>query len=250
MKPNRLLPFLLFALPILGCGSKEQPPSAQEEILAAFESLDSSLQSSVEIFNEKNADQNAAIVMRIEDEMEEGNPEHAEILRLTNEVSAQSLSIQAYTSALSEELEKIAGLDPETGELANMKETETATAFLMGSDPHANAGGGNGEAHRLRLRLEEYWNWANELPKRMKADPKALDCDTLAPIVVQPKQQAYQKHGTVKSHLSWEASNFSDKPVIASLAMLEKIKLDLEEVEYQLLDCLSWQMGILDKEDF
>jgi gliding motility-associated protein GldM len=208
------------------------------EILEAFRSLRDSLHESAESFAAKNKDTQGGIKTKIAEEVGEGNHKNEYLMAVTDSVEKESNGMVGKIEARIKTLEEIAGLDPVTGEMHNIKELEANYRFWMGSDDAANGGRGEGEAKKLKQELDGFVKWGNEFVKRNKlvvtvdsAGKPVKTADLFGELCKDAKDKV------------WEYHTFHGKPVVADLAMMEKFKLDLQEVHSDLLKLVKAKLG-------
>jgi len=200
------------------------------EILQAFESLRSSMHSSAT----SQGDQNTTLAnLIVADINKKANPKYFYVRDIVAEIQKQTHGIINHLDDLSLELERIGDKDPLTGEVKKMDETEANYQFWLGSDDMASGGRGNGKAKLLREKLVAYHQWANALYARH--DPLKAKEPRFTPLVLEPSVDPAVTKAESKQK-TWEYLTFHGKPVIADLAMLEKMKLDVREVETGLLN--------------
>ena len=203
------------------------------QILEAFQTLKESIHHSAEKFDKKNDEVSEMIKFKVKEEMEQGNNKNEYIIGLTDEVMAESRRIKKILDGVTDTLDVIAGWDPETGEYAAMKTMEQNYQFWMGSGKEdANGGRGAGAAFRTRNMLNGYSEWGNEFIKQN-------DTSGVSDIHFEPLCEDAEKG----EHKQWEFVTFNSKPVIADLAMVEKFKLDVSEMEYEMLTYLKQKLG-------
>lgn len=160
--------------------------------------------------------------------------------------------IKARTSKMIDELDRhigimgdsIAGRDPETGKLLSIDQTETNYQYWMGQgdEEEANDGRGSGKAFGLRNNLNDYAKFIVDIYNINLSDSARATGALKAEeeyIAVDPSTDI--THGGEAK--SWESFTF-EGPVIANMATLEAIKLDVYEKEKKLLDLLNGRLGI------
>lgn len=205
------------------------------QILEAFQTLKESIHSSAEKFDHKNDEVSVLIKNKVKEEMEQGNDKNKYIIGLTDAVMEKSRELKEELAKITDTLDQIAGWDPQTGEYASMKEMEMNYQFWMGSGKEAaNGGRGAGAALRIKNSLNGYTEWANNFIK--ENDTSGISDIHFEPMCV----DAEKGSGAEKN---WEVSTFHSKPVIADLAMVEKFKMDVSEIEYEMLTFLKQKLG-------
>jgi gliding motility-associated protein GldM len=203
------------------------------EILDAFRSLRDSLHESAESFGEKNKDTQGGIKGKIAEEVGQGNHKNEHLIPMVDEVEKQANGLINSINARIKILEGFCGLDPATGEMANMKETEMNYQYWMGpGGDGANGGRGAGAAMELKKELNGFVDWANGF---IAKDDTAKNSD----LSKNPfKHLAEDEKGSV-----WEYHTFHGKPVVADLALMEKFKLDAQQVHSDVLTYVKAKLG-------
>ncbi|MFM2375308.1 MAG: gliding motility protein GldM [Bacteroidota bacterium] len=206
------------------------------EILEAFKSLRDSLHESAESFAEKNKDTRGGIKSKITEEIGQGNHKNEPLLAVSDSVEKQANGMIGLIEARIKTLEKIADLDPATGEMHNIKELEKNYRFWMGNDA-SNGGRGDGEAFKLKKELDNFVTWANRFVKVNKLVAKADSTGK------EPEKDLFKPLCHDEKDKVWEYHTFHGKPVVADLAMMEKFKLDVQEIHSNLLNLVKAKLG-------
>ena len=203
------------------------------EILDAFKSLRDSLHESAESFGEKNKDTQGGIKAKIAEEVGTGNRKNEHLIAMVDMVEKKANEVVGAINARIKVLEEISGLDPATGDMPNMKDTEANYQYWMGAGKDdANGGRGDGEALKLKTELNGFVDWANEFIA--KDDTAKMSDLAKSPF----KHLAEDHEGQV-----WEFHTFHGKPVVADMALMEKFKLDVQEVHSDLLNYVKAKLG-------
>jgi gliding motility-associated protein GldM len=203
------------------------------EILDAFKSLRESIQESAESFAEKNKDTQGGIKSKIAEEVGQGNRKNEYLIALTDMVEKEANGLIEKIQGRIVKLEEIAEKDPATGELENMKELEANYQMWMGpGGDGANGGRGSGEAIKLKDELNGFVDWAN----KFIADNDSTKNSDLA-------KNPFKHICEDSKDQVWEYHTFHGKPVVADLAMLEKFKLDVQEIHSELLGFVKAKLG-------
>ena len=128
------------------------------------------------------------------------------------------------------EMEKIGGKLTEEDKLTKYDEVENSSKYWMGTDPNANEAGGNGAAYLFK--------------KQLKAEMLSLEnlMNKYTRLNGLPQSSQVERVFETQNGASWEQQVFLDKPVIADLAMLEKFKMDISEVEGGFLSAFQAQL--------
>ncbi|MEL6674058.1 MAG: GldM family protein [Bacteroidota bacterium] len=152
-------------------------------------------------------------------------------------------------------MEEIAKKDPQTQKLQSIDETEKNLQYWMGegaaqeSNPFQISGStvyhGGGEAYKLRQELEKYYNYIVDMynsqigrsPKDSAATPLKIN------DLPFPADQGSGQGSNDETAKSWEKKTF-DGPVIANLAQLEALKMDVFDAEQKLLEKFGERLGL------
>ena len=213
------------------------------EILEAFASIRASLGDSAASFSEKNSETKSAIIAKVNEELEQKNKKNEYIKGLAEEVTAKANELKAIINEDVAKLEDLGKKDPVTGEIEMKSETEKNYQHWMGggNKESANGGRGDGAAYKLKEALGAYVAWANGFIA--KYDSAKVSGITFRPLAVDPKDDERIPNSSSNKNKPWEYFTFHSKPLIADLAMLEKFKIDVAQVEYDLLSFLKARLG-------
>lgn len=207
--------------------------NVSSEILDAFNSLRVSLAESATSFAEKNLDTKGGIIQKVQEEVESGNSKNAELSAWVAEVEAKTLALVNEINSDIKALEEIAELD-ENGEIVNKSETEGNYQYWMGAGKEQQNGGrGAGAAFELRNKLNGYISDMNKFIKDKELVPQNGTFKDFEEIAKDPEGE------------NWEYHTFHNKPVVADLAMLEKFKLDVQEVYSEVLNLIKARLGVV-----
>ena len=201
------------------------------EILEAFESLRDSLERSAGNFSRANDFNATQIIKQVEKELSVQDSSHFYMLAMIQDIRQESAKVLGKIALMADTLETIAGKDPITGEITRKDEKNDNYRFWLGDDDRAKGGAGNGSATQLREQLNGYVSWANHF--HQKLDKESTD-DKWEPLAMNPLEDNAVQEGEAKGQ-SWEYRTFHDKPVIADLALLEKFKMDVLQIESELI---------------
>ncbi len=181
----------------------------------------------------KNEDTKGGIKAKVQEELDGGNKKNAMLLEWTDLVEKESNSIVSKINTRIKKLEEIAGLDEATGEMANMKDTEENFQYWMGAGgDQKNGGRGEGEAIKLRGELNGFVKWANQfITDRDSAKQSDLSKNPLKELAADSGDDP------------WEYHTFHSKPVVADLAMMQKFKLDVQNIHAELLNFIKAKLG-------
>lgn len=206
--------------------------SVSSEILQAFESLRSSLEKTAKTQASQNLSFSEQILKAIDEKEKGGISKYSYVRGIVMETNKEADGMVKYLDEISRELEEMAGKNAATGELEKKDELDKNYRFWLGSDDLANGGRGNGKAQELHKKLDAFVEWANELFERHDATKMK---GMFVALAVEPKDDASITDKDSKGK-TWEYHSFHDKPVIADMAMVEKLKMDVRGVQTTLLN--------------
>ena len=200
------------------------------EILEAFNSLRESLRESYESVSVKNEETKSSINSKVDEEVGQGNSKNLIVKTQLQQLSEKTRTSVKHIEDILNELSEIAEKDKETGEFHAMGELENNFRLWMGNGEEKNSGRGDGEAIKLKENINGYVDWANKFLK--DDNPNAPNMkDRFEHLATDPKGK------------KWEYSTFHGKPVIADMAMLEKFKSDIVNIEGELIGYLKAKLG-------
>jgi gliding motility-associated protein GldM len=210
--------------------------NVSKEVLDAFDNLKQKLHVSV-----ANANENAISFMdgmkaEIQEEIEnEGKRTNEGLIDTLDMISAKTDRLIAEINEHMMVMDSIASPDPETGEYGKKDELEKNHRYWMaGPDGNDNANGGRGAgaAYDLRESINAYYQELADIYNLNAVDSLQIEAELLKDTI-----------GTDGERKTWENYTF-DAPVIANMAILEAIKLDIFEKQKELLDLLNGRLGI------
>lgn len=215
------------------------------EILEAFASLRLSLGNSAISFAEKNKDTNESIKAKVNEEIAANNKKNEKLLQWVSDIETETNKVVNYIGEVVKKLEVLGDMDPATGEILKKDQTELNYQYWMGagSASEANSGRGSGEAKKLRETLNGYTAWANKFISDRDSSAKVREEFHWGEIAVDPEGDKNIPVTNHSKHHKWEYFTFHGKPVIADLAMMEKFKLDVQEVHSELLTYVKTKLG-------
>lgn len=201
------------------------------EILQAFESLRASLRETAGAHGSQNQSLTSDILKTIEKQEGSGITKYSAYKPTLSEINTEATKVITYIDEVTASLEEIGQKDPLTGEIQKKDETTKNYSFWLGTDDVGNGGHGNGKAVELRARLESFVKWANAL--YAKQDPKH-EQNHFSMLALDPANDPKVSDAASKSK-TWEYFTFHGKPVIADMALMEKFKMDVRDVQGGLL---------------
>ncbi|MBX3102290.1 MAG: hypothetical protein KF690_07280 [Bacteroidetes bacterium] len=223
--------------------------NVSKETLLSFRVIADSLERSANNMQNKNAELGAAI-KEAADAESKGGKDFTWIKKEVDEVLAETNKISAEIQKHLEELKKpeLAGFDEETGMLAKIDETEKNYNYWMkqtGNDTDNN-GRGAGQAKELRDKLTAHVNWANKKARFYEVgDPKENEKmpDRFQQVAEDPLKAGLVKKGAEGANKKWEYYIFHYSPAIANVAILQKLRNDVRNIETALLEMLKVRLS-------
>jgi gliding motility-associated protein GldM len=215
------------------------------EILNAFENIKDKLNKSAQ-----NALQNSDSFMKsmreeIKEEMEnEGKMDNKGLLDTLTQVENKTSEMIGILNNHLDKMTEIAGRDEETGKLEKKDETEKNIQYWMGkgAEQEANDGRGSAEAYQLHQDLDAYVKYIVDLHnsqiKGEENQDQKLNFEEEKMTADPDKSESVSKQAK-----KWEYFTF-EGPVVANMATLEAMKLDIYEKEKILLDILNSRLGV------
>jgi gliding motility-associated protein GldM len=222
------------------------------EILESFQNIADSLRQSANKYSEKNSSLSNDISKAIEKEVKDGNVKNQKFLAQLNEIGTRVAREMVFLDSLRNQMfeDKVAGKmeefidekDPAKWRLRKPDETEKNYRFWMigeGGADTDNEGRGSGAAIVLKKRLDDFIDWSNVWYKANSSD--AGD-KTFDPIAMDPEFNDLITNPETKSK-KWEYYTFHGAPAIANVAILEKLKNDIQVVYAKMLENVKSQLN-------
>jgi len=223
------------------------------EILDSFQQLADALRVSAETFSDKNHQLAQDIESTIRKDPANKRSEY--LIPLTQDLNKKTDDLVAAIDAMRDKLisEEIGGGVHEGTkyDIMNKSETERNLRFFMmdasGSGEETdNNGAGSGKAHELHQLLDAYVDYANKLYSRLMEQRDSASnavrpgpLDHFRTLAVEPKNYFPDiPEFAEKRQKTWEQFNFTHNPVVANMAVLEKLKNDVNVIETELLGVL------------
>ncbi|MFK7924869.1 MAG: hypothetical protein AB8H47_23115 [Bacteroidia bacterium] len=211
--------------------------NVSKEVLDAFDNLKQKLSVSAANANDNANGFIAGMKQEINDEInDEGKKTNEGLLDTLDQIKGKTSTLIGKINKHMAQMDSIAQPDPETGEYGKKDELEKNLQYWMtgaDGDEQANDGRGGGEGYKLRDAFDSYYA---ELADIYNYNVKG-DSLKITPEVLQDTT------GTDGETKSWERYTF-DAPVIANMAVLEALKLDVYEKQKELLDLLNGRLGV------
>jgi gliding motility-associated protein GldM len=215
--------------------------SVSSEILQAFDSLRSSLATTAANQGMQNLAFSDQIITTINSKEGAGIMKYSYLKAVVAETNSKSEEMVKYLDGLSKALSEFAEVDPVTKELKKKDELDKNYRFWLGADDVANGGRGSGEAVALHQRVDAYVAWANQLLQLHDKD----HVEPLIPaIILEPKDDPSITSPESKGK-PWEYVAFHQKPVVADMALVEKLKMDVRGIQTKLLNVVRGLANIV-----
>jgi len=204
------------------------------EVLDAFTHLRSKLKATAEDAQSSSGDFILHMKAEIDREIEnQGKHENEGLKDTLDQIQARTRGMMKLIQRHVLAMENIGEYDPEIGDYVRREEMEDNYQYWMGTDEEANQRRGNGEAQALRDSLDSYSTFLTALYNgQVKLDS----------LQKRPVLQEDPKGGEDPDK-RWEQATF-EGPVVANMATLEAMKVDIYREEKDLLDLLNTRLGV------
>ena len=212
------------------------------EILHSFEQIGDSLRNSAFRIAGKNSEHSSDIKAHIEDEIKQNNKRNEKYIAEVENINKKTNDMIGQLESLVDSMKKIGEVDKESGRILNLSDTERNYRFWMMAKGKETDNGGRGAGYgkELRDKLSEYIDWAN----KWNADNK--NTAKFPYIAVDPKDDPNIKNTPANREIrskTWEYVTFHGSPLIANVAILEKLKSDVANVQTEMLGYLESLVG-------
>ncbi|MEL6697422.1 MAG: hypothetical protein AAFU33_15610 [Bacteroidota bacterium] len=211
------------------------------EILDAFEQIKQKLNVSASTAQSNNNDFVSNMNEKINEELSEGKEDNKGLVDTIQLIQNQTNELLSLIQYHMDTLDQIAGIDKETGKLLKKDETEKNYQYWMGAGnlENENEGRGAGAGYELHQKLDGF---IDELFKIYNSQiPDSLAQNRIDPA---SKYLTNDPEATLDGESkTWENYTFHG-PVIANLALMESLKLDLFEREKEVLEKLNERLGV------
>ncbi|MEZ4825997.1 MAG: hypothetical protein R3C61_06845 [Bacteroidia bacterium] len=214
------------------------------EILNAFETIKNKLNKSAQTALTNSESFMASMKEEINSEItNEGKRSNEGLLDTLDQIKGKTSALIGLLDNHIAKMTEIAGVNPETGQLEKKDETEKNLQYWMGlgKEQELNEGRGNGEAHKLHQELDGYTKYLVDMYNAQLRDPKVPKLKLEEEYLTQDPEQSTTQD---KQKKTWEFFTF-EGPVIANMATLEAMKLDIYEKEKNLLNLLNNRLGVV-----
>lgn len=208
--------------------------NVSKEILDAFENLKAKLHNSYVQANDNASEFVQSMKDEIEDEVQnQGKNDNVGLIDTLDLITTKSNALIGKINEHMVKMDEIAQYDPVTGEYAAKDQTELNYQYWMGQNDLANDRRGSGEANKLRGDIEGYYAELTTIWNEIVASDSAK---------IEPRKLEDQRSQDGQNK-PWELFTF-DGPVVANLAFLEALKVDVLEEQKELLDLLNNRLGV------
>jgi gliding motility-associated protein GldM len=191
------------------------------------------LNNSLEQANTSAGDKNKTTLKGIDAKVkEDGVSKYGDILNKANQVHKLADDMVSEIDVIKGRIVEEAGegIDPETGGIKNMKETEKVGAILVGTNSNKN-----GVAYTLKTKLETYLT---------KLTGYADKGTTFKPMFLDAKDDPTVSKDANQNGKDFAELNFSETPVPAALATLSQKQSEVRRYEADVLKQLADKVGI------
>lgn len=222
------------------------------EILAAFERLRDKLEVSSQTAVEGNKSfvraMKEAIRKEVDEQKEMKNSKLPDTLDMLTKKTEEMIGFLDIYLA---KMEEIGVIDPITGKIVNKDEHEVNQQYWLGqgAEQETNGGSGSGKARELRAQMDAYSAYIvgvyNKVTaKLMGADKKPLPPLPLDSLTIKDPTAAEIGPEAGGVAVKWERHTF-EGPVVANLATLEAMKIEVYSMQKMLLDQLNQRLGAI-----
>lgn len=222
IKPLSFALLLVAVLSFSGCGALSGSSHTDDRrYISIYESLDQVAKET----RRSNFEREDQVVRIIYDEMLKGD--HTNTL-LKNDLEAtkkQVNEVYEFLDNKKKELERIAAMDPETGEVMEPGERTATQNFLYGPNKEANNGRGNGAAYQIRTQVKDLVDFINGQTKEITQKRSLQPEPPYASPVEESEYQAF----------TWEYLTFEEATAAAALAEVCKLKLEVLSIESSMM---------------
>ncbi|MCI4671075.1 MAG: hypothetical protein MRZ79_23255 [Bacteroidia bacterium] len=211
------------------------------EILEAFEQIKEKLHTSAQQNKNTNTGQADRMLKAIQEEIGKGKTDNVGLTDTVNYVRQATNDILGIIAFHEDTLEQIAGKDEVTGKIENKGESEKNYQYWMGrgSEENQNDGRGAKAAYQLHQDLDSYIDKLVGVYNAIIPDSTPeLRLDATNEYLAKDPEETLD--GEAKT---WERYTFHN-PVVANLALLEALKLDILKKEKQTLDIINTRLGV------
>lgn len=203
-------------------------------VLDAFVSLRGRLQGSVEEAKRNTGEFVAQMQAEIDREVQnQGKRDNVGLTDTLAQVRARTRHLLALLDQHADTMEVLADYDPQLGEYRHKDELEANQRYWMGPDEDANQRRGTGQAARLRDSLDAYFRYLHAL----------YDAQVKNDSFRQALRLTEEPNSRLDPGRRWEGQTFGG-PVIANLASLEALKVDVLRREKELFDLFNTRLGV------
>ncbi|MEM6264398.1 MAG: GldM family protein, partial [Bacteroidota bacterium] len=217
------------------------------EVLNAFENIREKLEVSANAAEAAGADFIKSMKTEIDEEVKNENKTTNVGLKDTlDQIRAKTNEVIGSINMHIEEMRKIGKYDTATGLIEKKDELDLNWKYWMGTgDGEAKnpipdySPQGEGEAMKLRDEIDGYYGYlVNLYNSQLKGDDAASQMKKL-------EEEKLKNHDgpSKEENKSWEKNTF-EGPVVANLAVLEALKIDVYKKEKELLDLLNTRLGV------
>ena len=200
------------------------------EVLNAFDQMRKRLAISAETADQGSMDLLASMHRSIDDEViNRKKMDNAGLKDTLNDIRQSTQQLMQLLNTHIGEMNELADWDSAKHRYTRMGETEKNFQYWMGEEEDSQAGRGNGAAYELREKINRY---AAKLAAICNAQRKKGDKAFASQLVGEVTET---KEGITKS---WERYTF-EGPVIANMATLEALKIDIYQLEKSALELIN-----------
>jgi len=207
--------------------------SVNPEVLDAFIRLQTQLRVAGEESEEKNLAFIEFMNGRIDEQVQnEGKMDNIGLRDTLSWVKTETDKMIKELDIHLAEMVKIADWDEDKKDFEAKDQTEENYHYWLGNNEESNGKRGNGKAISLRDALNRYYQDLSEVYNSQVSDS----------LEKEPRRLKDPEYGLTDARKSWEQKTW-EGPVVANMATLEALKLEVWQEEKNLLDILSVRLG-------
>lgn len=201
------------------------------EVLNAFLSLRQKLSVAVSQSTEQNQQQMQYMLTEIDNEIQnQGKRSNEGLIDTLSEIRLATGNLLNEINTHMQVMEKMADFDSTEQVYTRMDELERNYAYWMGTDEMANGRRGNGKAKELKDQLDGYFSFIHQMYQAQITEGMEVE-----------KRELETPKSLLDPGKQWEQHTF-EGPVVANVAILEALKMDIRQEEKRLLDLLSQRL--------
>ena len=214
-----------------------------KEILDSFENLRVKLEFSAGTADQANVSFIDAMKEKIQEEIDNEGDRSNEGLKTDtlDMIRAETNKVIRAIDGHINQIEIMGQKDSLTGELKKKDELDRNKNYWMGEGDKeiANNKRGDGEAYKLHQLYDKYAKFIVDMHNsQLKTEEAQSQAMKLEDVILKDHTARVKEHNE-----TWEVRNLKG-PVVANLAFLEALKIDVYKLEKEVLDLLNTRLGV------